>query len=108
MNLKRAVASTVAIATFLVSTLAFAPPAQAYVSIRVDVPPPPLRHEVVIVRPGPRHICVPGYWDWAPVRHEYVWVPGVWRIPPHRHAIWVGPRWVHRYHHTYYIRGHWR
>jgi len=110
MRLKRTIALTVALATILVSTLAFAPAASARVDvgIRVNVPPPPLRHEVVVVRPGPYHVWRAGYWDWAPVRHEYVWVPGIWVRPPHRHAVWVGPRWVHRHHETFYIRGHWR
>jgi hypothetical protein len=76
--------------------------------IRVDVAPPPLRHEVVVVRPGPRHVWVPGYWNWAPDQRQYVWAEGRWVLPPYRHAVWVGPRWVHRGHHTFLVRGHWR
>ena len=108
MNGKRIVGLTVAVATILVSVAIFTPPASAAVYIRVGVPPPPLRHEVIIVQPSPRHVWVPGYWDWAPARHDYIWVGGRWLIPPYRHAVWVGPRWVVRHHHRYLVRGYWR
>jgi hypothetical protein len=78
------------------------------VGIRVDAPPPPLRQEVVIVRPSRRHVWVAGHWDWAPGARNYVWVPGVWVRPTHRHAVWVGPRWERRGHDSFFVRGHWR
>jgi hypothetical protein len=78
------------------------------VGIRVNVPPPPLRHEVVIVRPSSRHVWVAGHWDWSPRRHEYVWIPGMWVRPHRAHAAWVGPRWERRGHESFFIRGHWR
>jgi hypothetical protein len=110
MNVKRTVALAVALATILVSTLTFAPAASARVNIgiRVDAPPPPLRHEVVITRPGRYHVWVPGHWDWSPRRHAYVWIPGVWVRPRHHHAVWVPPHWEHRGNATFFIRGHWR
>jgi len=111
MNAKRTVLLAVAL-TMLVSTFAFTPAASARVwvsgGVQVYGPPPPLRHEIVIARPGPAYVWVPGYWDWRPVRHHYVWVSGVWLRPPHRHAVWVGPRVVYNHHHRYYYRGHWR
>jgi WXXGXW repeat (2 copies) len=101
-----AAAATVA----LLAAFPAAPPASAGVSfgIRVGVPAPPLRHEVVVARPGPGYVYVPGYWDWAPARHEYVWVGGAWARPPHRHAVWVAPRWRGHGRNTFYVRGHWR
>jgi hypothetical protein len=111
MNVKRLLVLTVAMAVVL-SALAFPPAASARVFIRAGIPvfgpPPPLRHEVVVVRPGPGYVWVPGYWDWRPVRHRYVWVSGVWRRPPHVHAVWVGPHVGYRHHHRYYYRGYWR
>jgi hypothetical protein len=112
MNAKRILALTLTLAAVLLSSLATPPAASASprisLGIRVGAPPPPLRHEMVVVRPGPHHVWVPGYWDWAPARHDYVWVGGRWVRPRHRHAVWVGPRWERRGHETFYIRGHWR
>ncbi len=107
MNTKRATALAVAL-TVLVSVLAFAPAASAYsrVGVRVYSPLPPIRQERVVVRPGPRYVWVPGYWNWAGRR--YVWVGGRWSLPPHPQAIWVAPRVVYRYHHPYYYGGYWR
>jgi len=112
MNTKRTFVLAAVLATGLLAAPNFAPSAAASprvdVGIRVNTPPPPLRREVVVVRPGPRHVWVAGHWDWAPRRRAYVWVPGVWVLPSHRHAAWVGPRWERRGHRSYFIRGHWR
>jgi hypothetical protein len=107
MRSKRTIALAVAL-TVLVSALAFAPAASAFVrvGVRVYTPLPPLRHEVVVVRPGPNYVWVPGYWNWA--GRQYVWVAGSWVLPPRPGAIWVGPRVVYRYHHPYYYGGYWR
>jgi hypothetical protein len=84
---------------------AFARP-RVSVGIRVNAPPPPLRHEVVVVRPGPGHVWVGGFWEWR--NHDYVWVPGRWARPPHRGAVWVAPRFEHRGRHHVWVRGFWR
>lgn len=76
--------------------------------VEVGVPPPGLRAEVAIASPGSGYLWVPGYWDWAPVRAEWVWVPGVWERPPHARAVWVAPRYHHRRGRWVYERGHWR
>ena len=76
--------------------------------IRVGAPPPPLRHERILVRPGVGFVWVPGFWDWRPAYSNYVWVPGYWARPPHPHAVWVGPHYVYRNHYHYYRPGHWR
>lgn len=111
MNAKRFIVLTVAL-TILLSTLAFAPAASARVwvsgGVRVYAPLPPLRHEVVIVRPGPRYVWVPGYWNWEPYRRHYVWVGGRWLLPPTPRAIWIAPHVAYRHGHPYYHGGHWR
>jgi len=112
MSAKRTAILLAALAAILFTTVGHVPAAAAspYVSfgVRVDAPPPPLRHEVIVVRPGPAFVWVPGYWDWSPYRHRYVWVAGAWVRPPFRRAIWVGPVWRHHGRHAYYLRGHWR
>jgi hypothetical protein len=101
-----------ALAAILLATFGNVPAASASpgvsIGIRVDAPPPPLRREVVVVRPGPGFLWVPGHWDWAPYRGNYVWVAGAWVRPPYRHAVWVGPVWHRRYGRSYFVRGHWR
>ena len=111
MNAKRNLASTL-VFTALISLFGMTPAAQAGVrvnlGVRVAVPPPPLRHEAVVVRPGRGYTWVAGYWDWQPVRHDYVWVPGRWVRPQRAHSVWVAPRYVTRSHHHYYRHGYWR
>jgi len=110
MNTKRILVLSLTLAAVLLTSLAAPPAATAAVNIgiRVGAPPPPLRHEVVVVRPGRNYVWVPGYWDWVPARHDYVWIGGRWVRPHRRHAVWVGPRYERRGHDTFYIRGHWR
>jgi hypothetical protein len=107
MRSKRTIALAVAL-TVLVSALSFAPAASAYsrVGVRVYAPYPAIRHERVLVRPGPRYTWVPGYWRWEGRR--YAWVGGTWVVPPHPGAIWVGPRVVYRHRTPYYYGGYWR
>lgn len=112
MNAKRSAVLLAALAAILLSTLGPVPAASASprvsIGIRVDAPPPPIRREVIVVRPGPAFFWVPGHWDWAPQRHRYVWVPGIWVRPPFRRAVWVGPHWRHWGRRVYFVRGHWR
>ena len=110
MNRKRTLVLAVTLA-MLVSALSFAPAASARVYVRgggivVHGGPPALRHEVLIPRPGPRYVWVPGYWNWE--GNNYVWVGGNWLLPPYPRAAWVGPRVVYRHHQRYFYRGHWR
>lgn len=78
------------------------------VGIEVGLPPPALRAEVGIASPGPGYLWVPGYWDWAAARADWVWVPGTWERPPHARAVWVAPRYHQRRGHWMYEHGHWR
>ena len=109
MNAKRQLAFTVALTILLsVLTLPSAASASVHVGIRVGGPPPTLRHEVVLVRPGPEFVWVSGHWDWAPAARSYVWVPGAWVRPPHAHAVWVEPRYERRGRSHFFIAGHWK
>lgn len=77
--------------------------ARTEVDVFVNVPPPPLRHEIV---PAPRvgYVWVPGYWDWRHHRHH--WVGGYW--VRERPGYYYAPtRWVERDGRWYYSRGAW-
>jgi hypothetical protein len=69
-------------------------------------PPPPPQTEVMVVRPSPYHVWVPGYWAWRGGRH--VWVAGHWERPPHGHRSWEPARWERRGGNYIFIEGHWR
>lgn len=82
---------------------AIAPAAQAGVDVFINIPPPPLRHEVM---PAPRggYLWVPGYWDWRGNRH--VWAKGHWeraRTGYYYHQ----PRWVENNGRWVQERGRW-
>lgn len=96
----------------LVSALALggamtvAPPAaQARVNVGIDIelPPPPLRAEVV---PPPRsgYLWAPGYWGWS--GHKHVWHRGVWNRDRPGY-VYVAPRWDHRGDRWHYDRSRW-
>jgi WXXGXW repeat (2 copies) len=111
MTVKRNLALTL-LFTAVISLFGVAPAANAAgvrvnLGVRVGVAPPPLRHEVVRVRPGRGYTWIAGYWDWRPARQNYVWVPGRW-VRPRAHSVWVAPRYVTRNHHHYYRHGYWR
>ncbi|HEV7509813.1 MAG TPA: hypothetical protein VGS07_33380 [Thermoanaerobaculia bacterium] len=110
MNAKKSFALTIAL-TVLVSALAFSSVASAArigVSIRVNAPPPVLRQEVVVARPGPDFVWVRGHYDWVGGPRGYVWLPGAWVRPPHARAVWVAPRYERRGRHHFYARGYWK
>ncbi|MDE3164476.1 MAG: YXWGXW repeat-containing protein [Acidobacteriota bacterium] len=68
--------------------------------------PPPPRREVVVVRPGPRYVWVPGYYTWAGER--YAWRAGYWAMPPRPYAAWVPGTWRHRHRGYVWVGGYWR
>jgi hypothetical protein len=110
MNAKKSFALTIAL-TVLVSALAFSSVASAArvgISIRVNAPPPVLRQEVVVVRPGADFVWVRGHWDWVGGPRGYVWLPGAWVRPPHAHAVWIEPRYEFRRRHHFFARGYWK
>ena len=70
--------------------------------------PPPLRHEVIVVAPGPRerYTWVGGYWRWTGA--DYDWVPGRWVERPRGRHGWVAGHWARRHGEYFWIEGHWR
>jgi hypothetical protein len=73
--------------------------------IRED--PPPLRHEVIVTRPGPDFVYVRGHWGYGRGA-RYAWVPGRWVRPEGRYHRWEDGRWIHDRGGWYYIEGRWR
>jgi hypothetical protein len=82
--------------------------ADVTISIGIEAPPPPPRHEVIIgVSPGPDFVWVGGFWDGGPGR--YAWVAGHWDRPPHPHGQWIAPHWdKDRDGHYHQTKGEWR
>lgn len=78
------------------------PPGRVYVVDR----PPPLRAEVIPMRPGRAYVWVPGYWNRAP--RGYVWVAGRYAVPPRARRVWVPGGWQHTRGGWYFVEGHWR
>jgi hypothetical protein len=110
MNAKKTFAWTIALAV-LVSALAFSSIASADrigISLRVNAPPPPIREEVVVARPGPDFVWVRGRWDWVGGARGYVWLPGAWVRPPHVRALWIEPHYEFRRGRHYFVRGYWK
>lgn len=60
------------------------------VDLRFGSPPPP-RREIIIERPYPDAIWVPGYYNHYGYR--YLWVPGYWRRPARFHSGWERRGW---------------
>ena len=86
----------------------YTPPAEArtYVSLGINVAPPPPRHERIVIRRG--YVWAPGYWRWEGRRHVwrggyyirerpgYVWVAAGWYRGPHGHWHQRPGYWRHR------------
>lgn len=88
---------------FMLTLLAGA--ARAEIVVKVGPPPPPPR-EVITVRPGPRHIWIPGHYGWD--GRKYVWARGYWTPPPPGRASWIPGRWDYRNGGHVWIEGRWR
>ncbi len=80
--------------------------AEVYVGFGPRFGPPPPPRRVMVVRPGPRHVWVPGYYRWN--RGRYLWVNGYWTIPPRPHAVWAPGYWAPRRTGYVWISGYWR
>lgn len=83
------------------------PPAEIVIGteVRVVGPPPPVVKEVIIARPGPNYVWVPGNWYWE---GRWVWHKGHWAIPPRVGAVWVPHRCEVRGGVHVFIHGGWR
>lgn len=75
-------------------------------SVYVRFGPPAPAREVVVVRPSPRHVWVPGYYRWHGGR--YAWASGYWAVPPRPRAVWVPGYWAHQPRGYVWIGGYWR
>jgi hypothetical protein len=93
------------LSTLLLGTSLAIGAANAQVYVRVGPPPPPPR-EVVTVRPGPRHVWVPGSYRWD--GNRYYWQAGNWMVPPGRYHRWIPGHWVNSRRGYYWVDGHWR
>ncbi|PSM30804.1 hypothetical protein BVG81_008640, partial [Haliangium sp. UPWRP_2] len=80
------------------------PRAEAQV-VRIRVAPPAPRVEVRAVAPSPRHVWIPGYWQWGGQQH--VWVAGRYDLPPATGQVWVEERWVNEGGQWVFYQGHW-
>lgn len=78
--------------------------ANAAVVVRFGPPPPP--RQMMITRPGPGYVWVPGSYRWT--RSRYVWSRGVWAIPPRHRTAWVPGYWAARRGGYVWIAGYWR
>ena len=90
-------------AAFAVALLA---PAANASGVYVGFGPPRPMREVVVVRPSPRHVWLPGYYRWSGARYD--WAPGYWVMPPRPRAVWVPGYWTHRPGGHFWIAGYWR
>jgi hypothetical protein len=61
--------------------------------------------EVVLARPGPEYVWLPGYWTWRDSRYE--WMAGQWVVPPHSNAVWIAPHWDTESGGYRYYEGYW-
>ena len=100
--MKKLIIAGVVAATFGAAALPAA--AKTNVDFIVNVAPPPLRYEPVVVsRVG--YVWVPGYWDWRHGRHY--WVAG--QYARHRAGYVYEPaRWVENGGRWHYTRPVWR
>jgi len=88
----------------MIAIAASAPSARSQ-AVYVKVGTPPIPHEVVVARPGPAYVWVPGYQAWR--GGAYVFVPGHWVVPPAPYHVWVAGRWVSSPRGWYWVPGHW-
>ena len=82
--------------------------AQLHVGIGINIGPPPPRREIIVARPYPDAVWIPGYYRWNGRRHHYLWVRGRWARPPHAHAEWVEGHWEQRHNEWVYFEGRWK
>jgi hypothetical protein len=92
-----------AVFAFLTS-IAAAPAFAGGAYVRFGPPRPP--REIVVMRPSPRHVWVPGYYRWTGGR--YMWSRGYWRVPPRARAVWVPGYWASRRGGYAWYPGYWR
>jgi hypothetical protein len=75
------------------------------VGVVIRTAPPAPRHEVIVARPSPRHIWIPGCWRWQNDHH--IWIAGRWELPPRERVVYVPARWEHRDDGYVFVDGQW-
>lgn len=91
---------------FCIGLFALSLTAVAGADVFVRFGPPPPRREVVVVRPSPRHVWVPGYYRYQ--GNRYAWTSGRWMAPPRARAVWVPGYWAPRRGGYVWVGGYWR
>lgn len=71
---------------------------------RYGPPPPP--YEMMVSRPGPRHVWVPGHYRWT--GNRYKWVRGRWIRAPRPNAVWMPGFWAPQRGGYVFMGGYWR
>jgi hypothetical protein len=77
------------------------------VSIRVEVPPPPLPVYDQPPIPGPDYVWTPGYWAWDDDVEDYYWIPGTWVLAPEPGYYWTPPWWGYEGGYYAFHSGYW-
>src|SRR5260370_29772708 len=86
----------------IVTSLLAVTSVEARTRIYVQIGPPPIVAERVVVAPGPGYAWQDGYYRWTGA--QYVWARGLWARRPYGHARWIPGRWVYTPY-GYYWRG---
>jgi hypothetical protein len=53
--------------------------------------PPPIRTEIIVVAPSPRHVWVPGYYVYR--GGNYVMIQGSYQVPPRGRTSYIQGQW---------------
>jgi hypothetical protein len=73
-------------------------------TLRIGVPPPPPRVEVIGAPPSAAHFWVAGHWRWD--GHRHVWAGGRW-LASRPNEVWMRDHWEHRGAEWFFHPGHW-
>ena len=76
--------------------------------LSVQIGPPQPLQEIIIERPYPEAVWVPGYYVYDPGIANYVWVTGRWQRPPYYGARWIAPEWRHERGGYRFRHGRWK
>jgi hypothetical protein len=72
----------------------------------VATAPPSPPDEVIIIAPSPRHVWVPGYYEYR--GGTYIWIQGSYKIPPRGKKQYVQGQWMKTPKGYKRGKGHWK